>query len=152
MTDSDSDPGRLPTGYLPSRRRHDLAEGDRVDPRDVLSRLESLDVSAWEDADDDRGMVYLGPAAEDVYEVFEVGPDPERIPTNDASGVALAAVQGLQERVERQRTVVERQAERIEEQGETIDRQRADIETLRERLETLQSTVARLRIDFEERD
>lgn len=151
MNERDNDPDSQPRGVLPSRRSHDGEDPEAVDPEDVLDRLRVLQVNAWQDvAGDASGFAHLGPAAEDFHETFEVGLDPENIAAGDADGVAIAAIQGLAERLDDQGNLVERQEQRIRRQRDRIDEQRADIETLREELEALQSELSRHRLDSEE--
>jgi uncharacterized coiled-coil protein SlyX len=144
MTDRDSEAGGQPRGVLPSRRERDSTAADPVDPETILDGVEDLSVYAWaEAAESDDEPAYLGPAAEEVYDAFGVGESPERVAAGDTDGVAIAAIQGLSERLEEYRDLAERQRRRI-------DRQRADVETLRERLEAVQSELVALRQDREE--
>ena len=129
MTDRDHVGGEW---GLPSRDGSAVA-ADTVDPRDVLERVDSLTIYAWEaPGDAETHGTQMGPAAEDVADRF--GAD-DRVTAGDVDGVCLAAVQGL-------RGLVAEQRSRIEAQAATIRAQRDDIESLRERLETLQATVA----------
>ena len=73
-----------------------------VDNREVLARVADLPVSRW---NYDRGhksdaVRHLGPMAEDFYAAFEIGRDNKTLSPLDTSGVALAAVKGLNEVVE----------------------------------------------------
>lgn len=153
MTDRDSDPEPPPRGVLPSRRSHDGADVEQVDPHDVLDRLRVLQVHSWQNvAGDASGVERLGPAAEDFYEIFEVGADPDHITAGDADGVAIAAIQGLADRLDERDAHIERQDRRIQQQRVLIDEQRTDLETLRERLESLQTELSRCRLDSDERE
>jgi hypothetical protein len=146
MTDRD-DTENPPAGVFPSGREQEPE--DRVDPEDVLDRLEGLDVCQWSStADEPHGAAHLGPAAEDFSEAFEVGTDADRIAAGDPDGVAMAAIQGLSTRVADQREVIERQDERIAAQAERMDEQREDIESLRSTVEALVSGIAALRAEL----
>lgn len=65
-----------------------------VDPRAVLEKVTSLPLSEWQfkGAPETR---HIGPMAQDFHAAFGVGPDDRHIATVDADGVALAAIQGL---------------------------------------------------------
>lgn len=153
MTDPDSDPEPRPRGVLPSRRSHDGADVERVDPHDVLDRLRVLQVHSWQTvAGDASGVERLGPAAEDFHEMFEAGADPDHITAGDADGVAIAAIQGLADRLDDQDARIERQDRRLQQQRALIDEQRTDIETLRERLGSIQAELTRCRLDADERE
>ena len=141
MTDCSDEPEPQPFGILPSRRRHEDAE--RVDPGEMLDRLRLLEVRAWRERAEGathEGSQRLGPAAEEFYEVFDVGSDPDTIAAGDADGALIAAIQALADRLEDRDAHVERQARTIEQQERRLDEQRADIEALREQLESLQAT------------
>jgi hypothetical protein len=49
------------------------------------------------------GVRHLGPVAQDFKAAFGLGTDERHIATVDESGVALAAIQGLNQKVEEQR-------------------------------------------------
>lgn len=153
MTDRDPDSDPLYSDVLPSRHSHDVADDEWVDPQEVLDRLRVLPVRAWrEPADDPGGVHHLAPAAEDFYEAFEVGSDPNHIHPGDPNGVVMAAIQGLADRLDDQHDSLEQQRQRTQRQREIMEEQRADIEILREKLESVQSEVFRLRLGAEEGD
>jgi hypothetical protein len=152
MNERDRDPDPQPSGVLPSRRNHERTDARHVDPQDVLERLRVLEVHAWRDcAGDGSGNEHLGPAAEDFYEIFDVGAGADHIVAGDADGVAMAAIQGLADRLDEQDDRIERQDRRIQRQQDIIDEQRDDIETLREQLEALKAEFSRRRLDSDER-
>jgi hypothetical protein len=70
-----------------------------VDARAVLEKVTSLPLSEW-NFKADSATRHLGPMAQDFYAAFGVGPDEKHIATVDADGVALAAIQGLNQKVE----------------------------------------------------
>lgn len=72
-----------------------------VDPRQVLEKVVTLPISQWSYKEDPTSQ-HLGPMAQDFYAAFAVGPDDKHIATVDADGVALAAIQGLNRKVEDQ--------------------------------------------------
>jgi len=65
-----------------------------VEPRAVLEQVAALPLSQW-NYKADAGTRHLGPMAQDFYAAFGIGPDDKHIATVDADGVALAAIQGL---------------------------------------------------------
>jgi len=70
-----------------------------VDAQAVLDKVAALPISAWNFKTVPRES-HLGPMAQDFYAAFGVGPDDKHIATVDADGVALAAIQGLNKKVE----------------------------------------------------
>lgn len=80
-----------------------------VNPREVLDKVAALPISTW-NYREDPGARHLGPVAQDFHAAFGVGSDDRHIATVDADGVALAAIQGLNRKLEEQ---VQAQAMRI---------------------------------------
>ena len=92
------------TSPLPSSDRA-LKEGlAPIDPRQVLSRVVALPMATW--SYKGETIRHLGPMAQDFSAAFGLGADDRHIHVIDASGVALAALQGLH-------AVVEAQAARL---------------------------------------
>jgi hypothetical protein len=73
-----------------------------VQPREVLEKVAALPLSSW-NYKADAPTRHLGPMAQDFYAAFGIGPDDKHIATVDAEGVALAAIQGLNQKLEEQR-------------------------------------------------
>jgi hypothetical protein len=72
-----------------------------VSGRSVLRRLADVPISKWSYRAQDESIRHIGPMAQDFYRAFGVGESRRRISSVDADGVALAAIQGLQRRVDR---------------------------------------------------
>jgi hypothetical protein len=76
-----------------------------VDARDVLDRLASVPIKAWNYRTQDPSVRHLGPMAQDFNAAFGTG-EPDKagekkyINSLDADGVALAAIQGLNQKLE----------------------------------------------------
>lgn len=76
-----------------------------VDYRAVLEKLASLPVQSWNYKwEPDTNTPHLGPMAQDFKAAFYPGRDDKSISTLEFDGVELAAIQGLNEKLERQRT------------------------------------------------
>ena len=84
-----------------------------VNPRDVLEKVASLPITEWQYKEKDPNKAtaqpvrHLGPMAQDFREAFALGPDDKHIATVDEGGVALAAIQGLNEKLEEKAREVE---------------------------------------------
>lgn len=72
-----------------------------IDSADVLRRVLELPLMTWRYRDE-PDIRHLGPTAEDFKAAFGLGGDPQYIGTVDADGVALAALQGLDAKLERE--------------------------------------------------
>ena len=69
-----------------------------VDAREILERVVAMPVQNW-NFKQDSATRHIGPMAQDFYAAFGVGGDDKHIATVDADGVALAAIQGLNQLV-----------------------------------------------------
>jgi hypothetical protein len=83
-----------------------------VNPRQVLEKVAALPISQWNYKNDPDSR-HLGPMSQDFHAAFGVGPDDKHIATVDADGVALAAIQGLNEKVEAQSSALRERDARI---------------------------------------
>ena len=70
-----------------------------VNPREVLAKVAGLAVSRW-NFKGDAVTSHVGPMAQDFHAAFGLGTDDRHIATVDADGVALAAIQGLNQKVD----------------------------------------------------
>jgi len=70
-----------------------------VNPEEVLARVAAMPVSEW-NYKADPATRHIGPMAQDFYAAFAVGLDDRHISMVDADGVALAAIQGLNQKLE----------------------------------------------------
>lgn len=80
---------------------------EAIDVGDVLARVIALPLSRWQYKGSTEGE-HLGPMAEDFAAAFGLGSSPQHIGTVDADGVALAAIQGLNAKLESENTAIRR--------------------------------------------
>lgn len=73
-----------------------------VDPQEILARVCRLSIETWNYRGQDPAVRHLGPMAQDFAAAIGVGEDDRHIDLLDASGVALAAIQALAERLRAQ--------------------------------------------------
>jgi trimeric autotransporter adhesin len=72
-----------------------------VDKQALLVKLTRLPITAWNAKAQSADIQHIGPTAQDFHAAFGLGGDDDKsISTIDAGGVALAAIQGLNEKVE----------------------------------------------------
>lgn len=87
-----------------------------VDPSEVLEKVATLPMSRWT-YKATPGVEHLGPIAQDFHAAFGLnGEDDKHIATVDADGVALAAIQGLNKKVEAELRAKEARIEALEKQ------------------------------------
>jgi hypothetical protein len=101
-----------------------------VDAKSVLAKVAALSISEWQFKSDTEGSRHVGPMAQDFRAAFGLGTDEKHIATVDADGVALAAIQGLHQVVEEQRTALARKDTELRELRDSV----ADLKALVMRL------------------
>ncbi len=70
-----------------------------LDANEILDKVVALPLSSWS-YKHEPGINHIGPMAQDFYQAFELGNGNKSIAGVDASGVALAAIQGLYQKLE----------------------------------------------------
>ena len=85
--------------YLTSSDRNVKTQFEPVSARDILAKVAALPITRWNFTNDLR-TAHMGPVAQDFKAAFDLGSDDKTIATVDADGVALAAIQGLNQKVE----------------------------------------------------
>ena len=70
-----------------------------VSAAEILAKVAVLPISQWS-YKTDASTRHIGPVAQDFYAAFNVGPDDKHIAVVDEGGVALAAIQGLNQKLE----------------------------------------------------
>jgi hypothetical protein len=103
------------TGTLnPPSDRNVKRDFATVDTREVLEKLAALSIQTWAYTNDTRGSRHLGPVAQDFKAAFGLGADDTSIATVDADGVALAAIQGLNQKLEAENAELKARLEKLE--------------------------------------
>jgi hypothetical protein len=97
-----------------------------VSPSDILDKVLQLPLSEWS-YKFDAATRHIGPMAQDFYSAFNVGQDEKYITTVDEGGVALAAIQGLNQK--------------LEEKDAKIQEQSSELADLKQRLEALENII-----------
>lgn len=117
-----SPPGVLPTVTGVARAQVFTATSDRsakeafgeVDGQQVLAALARMPLQTWKYRNEDSRVRHIGPTAQDFRAAFEMGYDDKTIATVDADGVALAAIQGLNAKLEKKDAQLARQQDEID--------------------------------------
>ena len=103
-----------------------------VDVSSVLTKVVALPVQTWFYKIDHAEGRHMGPMAEDFSEAFGLGSDDQHVGSVDESGVALAAIQGLNQKLE-----AENAALKAEKDAEVSELQRK-LDDVLARLSTLE--------------
>jgi hypothetical protein len=72
----------------------------KLDGKKVLAKLAAMPVYQWQPKGQNAHVKHVGPMAQDFMKAFGVGDDDKMIGMQDADGVALAAIQGLNQIVQ----------------------------------------------------
>ena len=91
----------------------------------MLDKVATLPISRW-NYKQDASSEHVGPMAQDFYAAFNVGPDDKHITVVDESGVALAAIQGLNQKLEDQKA----ENARLKEQNDKLAQRLNDLEAV----------------------
>ncbi|HEX9046759.1 MAG TPA: tail fiber domain-containing protein [Verrucomicrobiae bacterium] len=91
-------------GVLLTSDRNAKENFKSLDAQTVLAKVLSLPVTEWNYKSDDAEQKHIGPMAQDFQAAFGLnGGDDKHISVVDESGVALAAIQGLNEKLQEQK-------------------------------------------------
>jgi hypothetical protein len=91
----------LATGTItPNSDRHAKTDIQEVAAATLLARVAALPIRQWRFKTEPEGVKHVGPMAQDFHAAFGLGSTETAIATVDADGVALAAIQGLNQKLE----------------------------------------------------
>jgi hypothetical protein len=103
-----------------------------VNATDILAKVNALPITRW-NYRDDPATEHIGPVAQDFHAAFGLGTDDKHIATVDADGVALAAIQGLNQKLDKLET--------------ELNRKESENKELKRRLEVLEKIVLQSKSD-----
>ena len=105
-----------------------------VIPAAILRRIDALPLLEWNYKNEDPSVRHIGPVAQDFYSIFGVGNSSTSISTIDPSGIALAGIQGLDEKSQAR-------AARLAELKKQLATKTEELRTLQERLARIESLL-----------
>ena len=98
-----------------------------VDNQVVLAKVAALPVTQWNYKLDPADVQHIGPMAQDFQAAFQLdGADDKHISVVDEGGVALAAIQGLNQKLEQKETEITELKTRLEKLEQLVSRQNRD--------------------------
>ncbi|MEL7061934.1 MAG: tail fiber domain-containing protein, partial [Acidobacteriota bacterium] len=80
--------------------RHRKTAFSAVDADTVLEKVAALPIQTWRYREEANEVRHMGPIAEDFAQAFGLGTSEQHIAMTDLGGVALAAIQGLNARID----------------------------------------------------
>ena len=124
------------TAFVSTSDRNAKENFAPVSPLDVLNRVTALPIETWNFKDLHDGR-HMGPMAQDFYAAFHLGNSDTTITTVDPDGVALAAIQGLNEKVEDGNEKTGDRMQKLETENQKLEAENADLKARLEKLEKL---------------
>ncbi|MBK7145497.1 MAG: tail fiber domain-containing protein [Xanthomonadales bacterium] len=103
-----------------------------IDASDVLTRVTQLPLSQWSYRNE-PSVRHLGPVAQDFRAAFGLGEDERTISTVDSAGVALAAIQGLNAKLEAEKAALADRLSRVDDENAAL---RSELGALRALIES----------------
>ena len=111
-----------------------------VNGRAVLEKVAALPLATWNYKSQDSSIRHLGPTAQDFKAAFAVGETDTGITSVDADGVAFAAIQGLNQKLDQQMKANDRQIELLQKRNKSLEER---VERLEQILRTLSGQTVR---------
>lgn len=93
-----------------------------IDSRDVLEKVAQMPISMWNYKTQKKEIRHIGPMAQDFHAAFAVGEDNKHINNLDEEGVALAAIQGLNEKLEAENAELNRKNQLLEKRLDALEK------------------------------
>lgn len=112
--------------FVSSSDRNAKKDFGQVNAAEILDKVTALPISQWS-YKTDIATRHIGPMAQDFYAAFNVGPDDKHIAMVDEGGVALAAIQALNQKV-----------------SEELKAKDSEIQDLKQKMQRLEALTRRL--------
>jgi hypothetical protein len=88
-------------------------------------------MNSWNYKTQDKSIRHIGPIAQDFHAAFGYGEDERHIAEVDEGGIALAAIQGLNTKIEEKDAKMESLAAEVKTDRAEIARLRAEIDSIK---------------------
>jgi hypothetical protein len=109
------------TAFVTTSDRDAKESFARVSSAEVLAKVVALPISEWS-FKQMPGARHMGPTAQDFYATFGLGGSDTTITTVDPDGVALAAIQGLNQKLEQKLEQKETEITELKQRLEKLER------------------------------
>jgi len=105
-----------------------------VDAEAILDALVAIPVDSWNYKAQDEHIRHIGPMAQDFKAAFGVGEDDRHISEVDAQGIAFAAIQGLNQKLEEQVKGKDTEIQELRRQNDALASRLAALEAKMEKV------------------
>jgi len=109
-----------------------------IDGQQILAQVLAMPVTTWNYKSQAASVRHIGPMAQDFHAAFQVGEDDKHITEIDEGGVAFAAIQGLNQKLENN---VEQLHAQLENKDAQISAQQKQIEALEQQVRAMMTRV-----------
>jgi len=107
-----------------------------IDAQDVLIKVLDIPITSWRFKSEEDSVTHIGPVAQDFMASFGYGNSDKHITSTDADGVALAAIQGLNQKLTQELDQKQAEIDRLrDEKDSEIDKLREEKDSEIDRLE-----------------
>lgn len=109
-----------------------------LNENELLASIDQLPVTRWSY----KGLreQHIGPVAQDFYRLFHVGGDDMTISTIDPSGIALAGIQGLHQKIKDQQTEIDSLKTELQQERDDMRQVREELSSFKAMLKPLADT------------
>lgn len=112
-----------------------------VDGKEVLAKLIKMPIQKWNyTAEPDEATPHIGPMAQDFKPAFYPGRDDKGISTLEFDGVELAAIQGLNQKLEETAKDKDQQIAALRKKNDALEERVAELERLMQKLARIQAS------------
>ncbi len=109
-----------------------------IDGQQILAQVLAMPVTTWNYKSQAASIRHIGPMAQDFHAAFQVGEDDKHITEIDEGGVAFAAIQGLNQKLENN---VEQLHAQLKNKDAQIAAQQKQIEALEQQVRAMMTRV-----------
>ena len=113
-----------------------------VKAREVLEKVVALPLNTWNYRSQAPVVRHIGPTAQDFRAAFGLGESDTGIATVDADGVALAAIQGLNQKVEAKTRELGARSEELEARSRKLEAENAELKAELKQIKQLLDSLA----------
>ena len=119
--------------FSPTSDRNAKENFTAVNAREVLAKVASLPVTQWNFKTDGKDVQHIGPMAQDFQAAFQLSADDKHISVVDEEGVALAAIQGLNLKLNEKEAKIQEQGAEIQELKHSLAELKQLVQSLAEK-------------------
>jgi len=112
-----------------------------IDTQALLTQVAALPITTWNYKSQAASIRHIGPMAQDFFAAFKVGEDDHHITEIDEGGVALAAIQGLNQKLEKLEEDVRQLRAQLQEKDTLLLKQQQQIDALERQMNTMMARV-----------